>query len=126
MLISCSEDFTDLAPISNRNEAEFYNTSNDFITAINSSYAGLQKDGVYGRSYWTMFEMRSENTDQGPDATGLARQFAEINTLQEPLPALHELFMQHRFNINHIDPKKKFIRSMIFLIISYTSLKHIS
>jgi hypothetical protein len=28
MLISCSEDFTDLAPISNRNEAEFYNTSN--------------------------------------------------------------------------------------------------
>ncbi|UBZ05613.1 RagB/SusD family nutrient uptake outer membrane protein [Salegentibacter mishustinae] len=83
MLISCSEDFTDLAPISNRNEAEFYNTSNDFITAINSSYAGLQKDGVYGRSYWTMFEMRSENTDQGPDATGLARQFAEINTFDE-------------------------------------------
>lgn len=83
ILISCSGDFTDLAPISNRNEADFYNTSDDFISAINASYAGLQANGVYGRSYWTMFEMRSENTDQGPDATGLARQFAEINTFTE-------------------------------------------
>jgi hypothetical protein len=80
---SCSDDFTELAPISNRNEAEFYKNANDFIVAINSSYAGLQDNGVYGRAYWTMFEMRSENTDQGPDATGLARQFAEINTFTE-------------------------------------------
>lgn len=80
---SCSDDFTELAPISNRNEAEFYKNANDFIAAINSSYAGLQDNGVYGRAYWTMFEMRSENTDQGPDATGLARQFAEINTFTE-------------------------------------------
>lgn len=83
ILISCSQDFTDLAPISNRNESEFYNTSDDFIAAVNASYAGLQASGVYGRSYWVMFEMRSENTDQGPDATGLAKQFTEINTFKE-------------------------------------------
>lgn len=81
--ISCTDDFTDLAPISNRNEAQFYNTANDFIVAINASYAGLQDDGVYGRAYWTMFEMRSDNTDQGPDATGLAAQYAEINRFTE-------------------------------------------
>lgn len=81
--ISCTDDFTDLAPISNRNEAQFYNTANDFIGAINASYAGLQDDGVYGRAYWTMFEMRSDNTDQGPDATGLAAQYAEINRFTE-------------------------------------------
>ncbi len=81
--ISCSDDFTNLAPISNRNEAQFYNTANDFIAAINASYAGLQDDGVYGRAYWTMFEMRSDNTDQGPDATGLAAQYAEINRFTE-------------------------------------------
>jgi starch-binding outer membrane protein, SusD/RagB family len=80
---SCSADFTELAPISNRNEAEFYNNGNDFIAAINASYAGLQDDGVYGRAYWTMFEMRSDNTDQGPDATGLAAQYAEINRFTE-------------------------------------------
>jgi starch-binding outer membrane protein, SusD/RagB family len=83
VMISCSDDFTDLAPISNRNEAEFYSNANDFIGAINASYAGLQSDGVYGRAYWTMFEMRSDNTDQGPDATGLAAQYAEINRFTE-------------------------------------------
>lgn len=83
LFTGCSEDFTDLAPISNRNEADFYNSSDDFEVAINASYAGLQSTGVYGRGYWTMFEMRSDNTDQGPDATGLARQYTEINSFTE-------------------------------------------
>ena len=83
LFAGCSEDFTDLAPISNRNEADFYNAPEDFEVAINASYAGLQSTGVYGRGYWTMFEMRSDNTDQGPDATGLARQYTEINAFTE-------------------------------------------
>ncbi|MDF0718117.1 RagB/SusD family nutrient uptake outer membrane protein [Muricauda sp. 334s03] len=83
LFAGCSEDFTDLAPISNRNEADFYNGPEDFEVAINASYAGLQSTGVYGRGYWTMFEMRSDNTDQGPDATGLARQYTEINSFTE-------------------------------------------
>lgn len=83
LFTGCSEDFTDLAPISNRNEADFYNAPEDFDVAINASYAGLQSTGVYGRGYWTMFEMRSDNTDQGPDATGLARQYTEINSFTE-------------------------------------------
>lgn len=82
-MVSCSSDFTELAPISNRNEADFYNTEADFIGAINASYAGLQNPGVFGRAYWAMFEMRSGNTDQGPDATGLARQYTVINSFTE-------------------------------------------
>lgn len=80
---TCSDSFTELAPISNRNGEDFYNTVNDFEAAINSSYSGLQDEGVYGRAYWAMFEMRSDNTDQGPDATGLARQYTEINEFTE-------------------------------------------
>ncbi|MEK6154682.1 RagB/SusD family nutrient uptake outer membrane protein [Flavobacteriaceae bacterium 3-367] len=79
----CSEEFTELAPISNRNEADFFNDTSDFVASLNASYAGLQSDKVYGRAYWTMFEMRGDNTDQGPDATGLARQFSEINAFTE-------------------------------------------
>lgn len=79
----CSDDFTDLAPLSNRNEANFYNNSNDFIFGINASYRGLQSTDVYGRAYWLMFEMRGDNTDQGPDQTGLASQFTVINTFTE-------------------------------------------
>lgn len=80
---SCSDDFTNLAPISERNVDNFFNTINDFEAAVNASYAGLQKDGVYGRAYWVMFEVRSDNTDQGQDATGLARQFTVINEFTE-------------------------------------------
>ncbi len=47
VISACSEDFTDLAPISNRNEADFYTTVDDFGAAINASYAGLQDAGVY-------------------------------------------------------------------------------
>ncbi|MEA1786166.1 RagB/SusD family nutrient uptake outer membrane protein [Arenibacter sp. GZD96] len=80
---SCSDSFTEIAPSSNRNGAAFYRNANDFVFGINASYAGLQNNGVYGRAYWTMFEMRSDNTDQGPDQTGLARQFTEINAFTE-------------------------------------------
>jgi len=81
--VSACSDFTELAPISNRNESAFYNTADDFIFGINASYAMLQQDGVYGRAYWTMFEMRADNTDQGPDQTGLARVFTDINQFTE-------------------------------------------
>lgn len=80
---ACSDDFTDLAPISNRNEDEFFNNADDFVASINASYAVLQDPGVYGRAYWALFEMRSDNTDQGPDATGSARQYTEINQFTE-------------------------------------------
>src|SRR5680860_70439 len=83
MTSACSKGFTELAPVSNRNEADFYNSPDDFIAALNASYSGLQDLGVYGRAYWALFEMRSENTDQGPDATGLARQYTEINQFTE-------------------------------------------
>jgi len=81
--VSACKDFTDLAPISNRNGAVFYNNANDFVFGINASYTMLQGSGVYGRAYWTMFEMRSDNTDQGLDQTGLARQYTDINQFTE-------------------------------------------
>lgn len=37
-----------------------------------------------------------------------AKVFAEINTLQKKLNPLHELFMQHRFSIDHVNRKRKF------------------
>ena len=44
--------------------------------------------------------------DFGMKAT--AKVFAEINTLQKKLNPLHELFMQHRFSIDHTKTKRKF------------------
>lgn len=82
-LVSCGDDFTTLSPISQRNVDNFYNTPNDFVLAINATYGALQADGTYNQSYWVMFEMRSDNTDQGPDVTGLANELAVVNVFSE-------------------------------------------
>lgn len=77
------DSFTDLAPISQRSVAEYYDEPQDFEVALNGAYSALQQEGTYGRNYWILLEMRSDNTDQGPDVTGLARALAVINDFQE-------------------------------------------
>jgi hypothetical protein len=81
MVSSCSEDFTDLAPISQRNVGNFYQTPGDMEVATNAIYSVLQKDGCYNESYWVMFEMRSDNSFW--DGTGLARIFAVVDQFTE-------------------------------------------
>ena len=91
--ISCSDEFTLLAPESQRNVDNFYKTKVDFETALNGVYDALQSGGAYGNQsdvatggtggYWMMTEMRSDNTDQGGDVTGLAAAVAELNEFNE-------------------------------------------
>ena len=92
-IISCSDEFTFLAPHSQRNVDNFYQTKVDFETALNGVYDALQSGGAYGNQsdvatggtggYWMMTEMRSDNTDQGGDVTGLAAAVAELNEFAE-------------------------------------------
>ncbi len=82
-LSACGDDFTDLAPISQRNSANFYQTAGDMEVAVNAIYDVLQGDGAYNAAYWVMQEMRSDNTDNGPDVTGLARERTVIDNFEE-------------------------------------------
>ena len=83
LTFACSEDFTDLAPISQRNVENFYQTATDIEVAVNGIYNSLRAEGAYNRSYWIMQEMRSDNTDQGTDVTGLAREITVIEEFEE-------------------------------------------
>lgn len=83
ILLSCSKDFTDLNPVSQRNVNGFYQTAGDMTTAINAAYKTLQMNGTYNQSYWIMQEMRSDNTDQGPDGTGLGADLTVIDNFSE-------------------------------------------
>lgn len=89
LVISCGKDFTSLAPISQRNAANFYETATDFQVAINGAYDALQHDDTYGRSYALLLEMRGDNTENGGGSTGLAAalealdEFNEISTDEE-------------------------------------------
>ena len=83
-LTSCSESFTDLAPISQRNAGNFYNTVGDMEVAVNAIYNTLKANGTYNQSYWVLQELRSDNSFW--DGTGLAEEitvfdkFTDIST----------------------------------------------
>ncbi|MEX2436209.1 MAG: RagB/SusD family nutrient uptake outer membrane protein, partial [Balneolaceae bacterium] len=83
LAVSCGEDFTILAPQSERNVENFYRTDTDFITSINGAYAGLAGDKAYGRNYMLLLEMRSDNTENDGGATGLAESFQRIDRFNE-------------------------------------------
>lgn len=84
LLFSCTGDFTDLAPISQRNTGSFYNTATDMEVAVNAIYNTLKATGTYNQSYWVLQELRSDNTFW--DGTGLAEEitvfdkFTDIST----------------------------------------------
>ncbi len=82
-LSACDEDFTLLAPPSQKNAADFYQTAADFQQAIFGVYDALQKRGTFNMGYWIAGEMRSDNTDAGEDVTGLAGQLAALDTFEE-------------------------------------------
>ncbi len=83
LMLSCGKDFTDLNPVTQRNVNGFYKTANDMIAAINAAYKVLQANGAYNQSYWIMHEMRTDNTDQGPDGTGLGAELTVIENFSE-------------------------------------------
>ena len=84
IFVSCSKEFTKLAPISERNADNFYNTASDMEVAVNAIYSTLKANGTFNQSYWILQELRSDNTFW--DGTGLAEEvtvfdkFTDIST----------------------------------------------
>ena len=92
LLVGGCDSFVNKAPLSNPTKEQFYETESDFETALSGAYDGLRQSGTYGStggvstvsaSYWTVFEMRSDNTDQGPDRTGLGQRLFLVNQFSE-------------------------------------------
>ena len=82
-LIGGCDSFVNKSPISNPSRANFYETQEDFETALAGAYDALQQEGTFSNNYWVLFEMRGDNTDQGPDQTGLAQKIALLNQFEE-------------------------------------------
>lgn len=83
LVISCGDDFTSLAPLSQRNAESFYQTETDFEVAMNGVYDALQANGTYNNNLILLFEMRADNSANGGGATGLAQAFERIDTFSE-------------------------------------------
>lgn len=83
LFISCSEDFTVLGPISERNVVNYYKTQSDFEVAINGAFDALQSNGTFGVNYVLFMEMRADNTENGGGATGLAATLEQLDKFEE-------------------------------------------
>src|ERR1700709_1599274 len=82
---SCKKSFITLAPPSNQTSATFFKTVADFQQGTNAIYDGLQSQQTYGKTFYYLMEVRSDNTDifdRGANA-GTASQldlFTEVTT----------------------------------------------
>lgn len=83
LLVSCGDDFTNLSPVSERNNQNFYRNATDFTVAINGAYDALQSNGTYGRNYILLNEMRSDNVANDAGASGLSITLEQIDKFSE-------------------------------------------
>ena len=80
---SCSKEFTELSPISERNIQSAYKIEADFAVAVNGLYDALQLRGTYGQTYLILNEMRSDNTLNGGGCNGIAQSLCEVELFKE-------------------------------------------
>ena len=80
---SCTKEFTELTPISERNMEYAYKTESDFALAINGLYDALQLNGTYGKTYLLLNEMRSDNTSNGGGCNGIAQSLCDVELFKE-------------------------------------------
>jgi hypothetical protein len=80
---SCSKEFTELSPISERNIQSAYKTEADFAVAVNGLYDALQLNGTYGKTYLLLNEMRSDNTLNGGGCNGIAQSLCDVELFKE-------------------------------------------
>jgi len=68
---SCGDDFLELTPISSPNIADFFQTENDVLNAVNAAYSTLQSGNLYGgRDLQDLIEYRADNAfDNDPSAS---------------------------------------------------------
>ncbi len=78
LFTACSEDFINLAPISEQSAANFYKTETDLDQAVAATYDALQDGAQYGGNGFDHFmEVRSDNTfnDNTTQNSGQRAQF---------------------------------------------------
>jgi hypothetical protein len=80
---SCTKEFTELSPISERNIKSAYKTEADFAVAVNGLYDALQLNGTYGKTYLLLNEMRSDNTSNGGGCNGIAQSLCDVELFKE-------------------------------------------
>lgn len=76
LIISCSEDFLQLEPLSNPNVNSLYQTDEDFNQAVSGVYAAKNS---YYNNFWQFSELRGDNADHPWTGYLSIKRMAEFN-----------------------------------------------
>jgi hypothetical protein len=79
---SCSTDFLTLAPISNANVDNFYQSESDFKLAVNGAYVSLRSNGIFQDYVQLIGDMHSDNATVGTTA-GARTSFYEMSEFND-------------------------------------------
>lgn len=134
IFISCSDDFLELSPISNMNEEDYYQTENDFETAVTAAYATLytEYDAESGVSYCgeqmsdeaTLYSVAGNTTDRWAfknyellSTNSIVEQiwedgFTDLNTVNTVIKKLQESSLENTGLITEYEAEMRFLRAL--------------
>lgn len=94
---NCSEDFLELAPISNSNVNGFYKNEKDFINAMSGAYSTLRLSGIYHDYFQLVGDLRSDNTEMGTTAS-VRFNFYELSEFRDQVTnTINENIWNHHY-----------------------------
>lgn len=90
ILFACNDSFIELAPISEGNAENFYQTPQDFELAVVAIYDNLQSpsqygsdDSRYGGGFYSLMEVRADDVSDGDASSGVGEEIYEIDNFQD-------------------------------------------
>ncbi len=100
----CNNDFIELAPTSNANEQNFYQSEQDFVNAIYGAYSTLKMSGTYSDYMQLIGDLRSDNTEMGTTAS-VRFPFYELSEFldQETSPIVENVWNHHYVGIRRVN-----------------------
>ena len=90
ILFACNDSFIELAPVSEGNAENFYQTPQDFELAVVAIYDNLQSpeqygsnDSRYGGGFYSLMEVRADDVSDGDASAGVGKEIYEIDNFQD-------------------------------------------
>jgi len=104
VISGCSEEFLEIAPVSNSNVQSFYRNEGDFENAITGAYATLKTNGVYQDYMQLVGDLRSDNTEMGTTAS-VRFSFFELSEFRDQVtnPINENIWNDHYLGIVRVN-----------------------
>jgi len=91
---ACKKDFLDLTPNNTITDANFYQTQEDIVKAVNATYTPIQ--GLYNGAGWQILDIMTDDTDKGGGGANDGVEVGDLDnfTMNSFNPNINTYFVQ--------------------------------